>query len=56
MQVCFGGGARPWRPCAWKNKCKVGTVAKAKKLVDLVSDLSPPQVTQTCTKLKEKPN
>jgi len=31
MQVCFGGGARPWRPCAWKNKCKIVTFSNVKE-------------------------
>lgn len=37
--ICFGGGARPRRKRAWKTVNRKGSFAKARKLVDVISEL-----------------
>ncbi|KAG0587980.1 hypothetical protein KC19_2G206600 [Ceratodon purpureus] len=37
--ICFGGGARPRRKRAWKTVNRKGSFAKARKLVDIISEV-----------------
>ena len=39
IQICFGGGARPRRKRAWKTVNRKGSFAKARKLVDIISEV-----------------
>ena len=39
LQICFGGGARPRRKRAWKTTTRKGSFAKARRLVDAVSQV-----------------